>query len=323
MGASAGFRWAFISAGLIFLTACGGGSVSPGGSPALRQAMHGASSDLRHPSDQDLLYVPDDNLIDVFSYPQGDLVQSFYGYGSGYADAACVDSGGNVYITFSYGSIVEYPHGGSDPIGSSYTGGAAEGCTVDPMTGNVAVANPSGSSPTFGHGFVWVWNKPTGGYHYYSSRNFKEPIWCGYDNSGNLFIEGYSWHAGKRNLRLFELPRGGASLKNVAISVTGGATGVQYDGKYLTIGAGNNIYQLRIKGSKAKVVGTTTLTGWSARSYFVVVKGRRQGRQAVSTTGSEIGLFNYPAGGDATKTITVNDAFSAVVSLARNSEHRN
>ena len=83
----------------------------------------------------------------------------------------------------------------------------------------------------------------------------------------------------KNHLRLFELPRGGASLKNIAISVTGGATGVQYDGKYLTIGASDNIYQLRIKGSKAKVVGTTTLTGWSAKSYFIVVKGRRQGRQ--------------------------------------------
>ena len=244
------------------------------------------------------------------SYPQGDLVQSFYGYGSGYADAACVDSGGNVYITFSYGSIVEYPHGGSDPIGSSYTGGAAEGCTVDPMTGNVAVANPSGSSPTFGHGFVWVWNKPTGGYHYYSSRNFKEPIWCGYDNSGNLFIEGYSWHAGKRNLRLFELPRGGASLKNVAISVTGGATGVQYDGKCLRSERAITSISCGSKAPKPRSLEQPRLTGWSARSYFVVVKGRRQGRQAVSTTGSEIGLFDYPAGGDATKTITVNDAFS-------------
>jgi hypothetical protein len=279
--------------------------------------MHGASSNLRHPSGQDLLYVPDDDLVDVYTYPQGDLLQSFYGYGSGYSDAACVDSAGNVYVTFSYGSIVEYPHGGSDPIDSSYTGGAAQGCTVDPTTGSVAVANPSGSSPTFGHGFIWVWNKAGSGYHYYFSRNFKEPIWCGYDNSGNLFIEGYSWHAGKRNLKLFELARGAASLKEIAISATGPATGVQYDGKYLTIGAGDNIYQLRVKGSKAKVVGTTTLSGWTARSYFVVVKRTRQGRQVVPTAGAEIGLFNYPAGRDATKTITVNDAYSAVVSLAQ------
>jgi len=70
VGASAGFRWSLISAALIFLAACGGGSISPGGSPTLRQAMDGASSNLRHPSDQDLLYVPDDNLIDVFSYPK-------------------------------------------------------------------------------------------------------------------------------------------------------------------------------------------------------------------------------------------------------------
>ena len=98
---------------------------------------------------------------------------------------------------------------------------------------------------------------------------------------------------------------------------------MQYDGKYLTIGASDNIYQLRIKGFKAKVVGTTTLTGWSAKSYFIVVKGRRQGRQTVSTTGAQVGVFNYPVGGDPTETITVNDAFSAVVSLAPNSEHRN
>ena len=317
MGASTAFRWALIGAGL-FLAACGGGgSVSPVGSPALRQATHGASSNLRNPSDQDLLYVPDDDLVYVYAYPQGDLLQSFYGYGSGYTNAACVDPTGNVYITFNYGSIAEYPHGGSDPIGSSYTGGDAEGCTVDPTTGNVAVANPSGSSPTFGHGFVWVWNKAAGGYHFYSSRNFKEPIGCGYDSSGNLFIEGYSWHSSKKNLRLFELPRGAASLKRIAISVTGGATGVQYDGKYLTIGAGDSIYQLRIKGSKADVVGTTTLSGWSARSYFVVVKGHGQGRQVVSTSGSAVGLFDYPAGGDPTKTITVNETYSAVVSLAQ------
>ncbi len=303
---------------IVFLSGCGGGSLSPVGSSAFHEAVHGASPELH--AKQDLLYVTDDSSIDVYTYPRGEPVRSFYGAGSGYANGACVDSTGNVYVNFSYGATVEYPHGSAKPIKSWNVYSSPVGCAVDPTTGNLAVANPIASSPYGGHGFIWVWDKATGETQYYTARNFNSPVWCGYDNAGNLFIEGYARHEGKTHLALFELPRSGASLKQIATSVTGGASGVQYDGTYLTIGADNKIYRLRIKGSKADVIGTTRLSWsghqWNAHNYFVVTKGTRQGRRVVSTIGL-VGFFKYPAGGEKTKLIRPNNAYSAVVSFAQ------
>ncbi len=268
----------------------------------------------------DLLYVTDSgyDLIDVYTYPRGNLVGSFHGYGSGYPVSLCVDSSGNVYVTFNYGAIVEYAHGGTEPINSWNNFSSPVGCSVDPTTGNLAVANFE-NNLSGGKGYVWIWDKATGKGQGYSYRHFSAPYWCGYDDAGNLFIEGYFRRHGRGHLGLVELPSGDTSLKNILISVDGNASGVQYDGEYVTIGSGDNIYQLRISRSRAKVVGTTTLATSSGNpwNYFVVSRGNIQGSRVVATFGSLAGYFNYPGGGGATKIFQLGQPTSAAVSFAK------
>lgn len=303
---------------VIFLAGCSGVSLTPNRSIPSDIAFDRVSPALH--AKQDLLYVTDDKSIDVYTYPRAGFVRSFTGTGSGNANGACVDSAGNVYVNYSNGPTVEYPHGDSKPVKSWNLHSSPVGCAVDPMTGNLAVANPVASSPYGGHGFIWVWNKATGKVHSYTSRKFRSPIWCGYNTVGDLFIEGYARDGGKTLLTLFELPRGAASLKRIAIGVTGGASGVQYDGRYLTIGADDKIYQLRVTDSKAKIVATTTLSWsghqWNAQNYFVVTRGKSEGRRVVSTIGL-VGFFKYPAGGEKTKLIRPHNAYAAVVSFAQ------
>ena len=92
----------------------------------------------------DLLYVSNDDELLVFSYPKGKLVGEIT-VPSGDFAGLCSDSAGDVFVT-SVGShsasyILEYAHGGTEPITTLSDPAWANGCAVDPTTGNVAVTN--------------------------------------------------------------------------------------------------------------------------------------------------------------------------------------
>ena len=55
----------------------------------------------------------------------------------------CTDKSGNVFITqFEASEVTEYAHGGTNPTKTLDTPGVNPvGCSVDPKTGNLAVAN--------------------------------------------------------------------------------------------------------------------------------------------------------------------------------------
>ncbi|HEU5479584.1 MAG TPA: hypothetical protein VFU90_07100, partial [Candidatus Tumulicola sp.] len=158
----------------------------------------------------DLLYVSDTDTSEVyvFSYPQGKPKGAL----TGFTDPAgvCVDAHGNVFVTNTGGfNVLEYAHGGTTPIATLKDAGYFPvGCSVDPKTGNLAVTNFATSSSTQGNVVIYKGAKgrPTG---FYTNPNMSEMLLCGYDASGNLFVDGTTASSAAK---FAELPSGKTKL---------------------------------------------------------------------------------------------------------------
>ncbi|MBV9717808.1 MAG: hypothetical protein JOZ77_00695 [Candidatus Eremiobacteraeota bacterium] len=254
----------------------------------------------------------------VLSYPKGKLVGTIEGY-HGVFSAACSDAIGNVFIS-NNAAVVEFAHAGTTPIATfSLPGDNAEGCSVDRTTGSLAVV--------FGITEVAIFTPSSGAPAIYNST--LEANYCGYDDAGNLFVDGSNGQAPG----LAELPKGGQTFLKLSISQSVGVAGqVQWDGSHITYESGgrsnnNKISQLQISGSMATVVGTTSLQGirrnalqsWIYEGTVVVPYGNH------GPYAKNVGIWQYPNGGRPTRRITKFGNFSkktigffgATVSVAR------
>ena len=292
---SSGFgRYALTScAAAAMLAACGGSSQSaatiPQGSSTVGQAnQHGKSGS------GDLIYAAAIGKSYVLTYPQGKLVGTI----NVGAPDACSDDAGNVFLAGD--QIEEFAHGGTSPIATFSTPGSPFGCAVDPTSGNLAVvfARTSGND-------VAVFPNASGSPTLYEST--LTAFWCGYDNQGNLFVDG----EGQSGASLVELAKNAKSFETLSIAphIEGVFLRVQWDGSYLTVEAQSNykrgthhavsVNRLSISGSAATVVGTTqikTIRKTAALSWIdgdrVLVPYGNAGRY-----NPNIGYWKYTAGG--------------------------
>jgi hypothetical protein len=103
---------------------------------------------------------------------------------------------------------------------------------------------------------------------------------------------------------------GGAGFRQLSVpGAVGGPGQLQWDGTYLTwssfSGEPTTVSRLAISGSQATIVGTTTLLGmrsyawqsWIYRSHIIAPYSQR------GSKGKDIGIWEYPKGGRATKRI--------------------
>ncbi len=283
----------------IVFEGCGGPQGAIGNPSALSQAAPPpAAMPAGHGG---LLYVSDTETSDVyvFSYPKGKLVQTL----TGFTDPAgeCVDKSGDVFITNTGGSnILEYAHGGSAAIATlNDPGYFPTGCSVDPLTGNLAVTNFSTSRSGPGNVVIYrnAKGKPTGNY---MDSAINSMLLCSYDNAGNLFLDGLTQASA---FRFAELRKGATSLVNVKLNQSiQNAGGVEWDGTNVAVGdqATNVIYQFAISGEKGKKVGSTLLSGAAEVFQFWIDGSKIIGPNAY---GADVGIWHYPAGGSAIRTI--------------------
>ncbi len=255
---------------------------------------------------QALLYVSDlaTDDVDVFSYPRGKLVGTLTGFD--YPAGECVDRLGDVFIaqkqTFypsQTPSIFEFAHGGTSPI--AVLSDPAEqpvGCSVDPATGNLAVANLDSTS--YGQGSVSIFVKAKGSPQTFFDPELRYVKFCGYDDKGNLFVDGFD---SKNAFQFAELPRGSNTYRNIRLDKKIGYAGaVQWDGKYVAVGDQdvNAIYRFKIPGSKGTLIGTTMLGGAQDVIQFWI-----QGSRVIGADYSahQTEIYGYPAGGAPAKII--------------------
>ncbi len=301
-----------VCAAAAFLAGCGGSQPpigAPGAMPQTStiatQAERAGSWTLPETRNEDLLYVSGESSVSLYSYPKGKMVGKLKDF---YLAAAvqCVDSAGDVYISnFGRSQVYKYAHGSTHRKRAFFVPSALD-CSIDPTTGNLAVASWSGAG-------VWIFKNAGGRPIKYKDSNFFGYYGCGYDSKGNLFVDGIS-QVGSGNVVFAELPKGGSELETVNLNQSlGWPGGVKWDGKYIAVGDGATpvIYQFAVKGRKGTKVGTTPLgsgarwvhqfwlqgqTALAATSCYPHCIGAR-GNQAIQ-------YFNYPAGGTATQMIT-------------------
>jgi hypothetical protein len=314
-----------IGAAFVLLTGCGGSQTWTAG--ALPQsavsAVHGvqrASWMKRGRSNSDLLYVTHEYAMDisVYTYPDAQLVGTLSN--SEYANGDCADSKGNVFIVnFSTpsgqaGEVVEYAHGGTQPIQTfSYPNAWLNSCAVDPTTGNLAVID---YHQTKGNGGVLIYSGATGTPTKYTNSKMVWYGYCAYDAGGNLYIDGENASTG--NYQLAKLPKGKKRFTLISLSKRVESElfaigGVQWDGTDIVIGNGRtgsrhvqfSVYRVHVNGSVGQVVGETQLKGaHTVRDFQFSI----QGNTIISPFGSHpgddharagsalLGLWTYPQG---------------------------
>jgi hypothetical protein len=218
----------------------------------------------------------------------------------------CVNSAGDVFIA-NQDTIVEYKHGGKKPIGTlTFPGYNSIGCASDPTTGNLAATWSTNSS-----GYVAIYQDASGTPTLYSNGDMR-PYYCGYDNKGNLFVDGTPGEAS--GFVFAELPKGGSDLMNVTLNqeISFGYS-VQWDGKYIAVEdpTTSKIYRFAISGCTGTLKGTTSLGGLTIGPQLAWITGDRvlvayEVNVSYKPLG-EVLYYRYPKGGSAIKTISDGD----------------
>lgn len=306
---------------LALLVACGG----------LRQAQDDMPPSTRVPGTMNLLgakgrdllyvsvgYLPDRGVY-VYAYPSLKPLGSLGGVSTPLGE--CVDAAGDVFIVDGYNyDVLEYAHGGTSSIATIYAPNLIpNGCSVDPTSGKLAV---SGVGPTTKHvtGIVYVyaherrrgWRLPK----IYGISTMNGGYFCGYDNTGNLYVDGISI---SREFGIVELPKGGDALTSVTLNQAIKQPGqVQWDGHDLAVGdAGVSpsvIYRFAVSGSSGTEVGSAILKGSVSVGPFWIQRNKVIGLDGASRTTHGVGLWPYPLGGDRNRSIKLSQPSGAVVS---------
>jgi streptogramin lyase len=279
----------------VMLTACGGSQpINPSASSMLRHFAMTRSYGASEPSHSNpsaswmsssakaagkLLYVSDGatNDVYVYDYPKGTAVGELTGFD--YPDGQCVDAKGDVYITnFEGRNVVEYAHGGSEPIRTLATNGYAIGCSVSP-NGDLAVTNFSTKK---GPGNVSIFKSGSGEPKVYSDPSDCYYLWpAGYDDAGNLFGEGEYTSIG-----VCWLPAGGASMSPIGFGHEIYFPGsVMWSGKSLAFADQNygdsyqtGLYVATLSGSSLSIIGSVAFSDTCNEDYLDVAQPFLVGR---------------------------------------------
>ncbi|MGC1380225.1 MAG: hypothetical protein WA814_04295 [Candidatus Baltobacteraceae bacterium] len=248
----------------------------------------------------DLLYVSDTGTGDlyVYTYPQGKLQQTIRGLTP---EGLCVDGAGDVFVANLLGhDLLEYAHGGTKPIATLRDGSNfPNACAVDAKTGNLAAVNVSSPEISI---FVSAKGQPV--VHRDRKMQF---AYCGYDDKGNLYADG--WGA-RGTFALAELSYGARHFKSIDLDQKlHWPGGVFWDGTSLDVsdqginGHETVIYEFSISGDRATKVGETKLSTSLDVSQFWIDGGRAAGPDGGRESGNTVKFWSYPGGGSPERTL--------------------
>jgi hypothetical protein len=164
-----------------------------------------------------------------------------------------------------------------------------------------------------GPGNVAIYKGAMGSPTYYTDSDISQMFLCGYDNKNNLFVDGVTSSSA---FAFAELPSGSASFANITLNqfINEPGGGVQWDGKHMAVGDStvDTIYQFTISGTNGTEVSSTPLNDAFSVGQFWI-----QGPNVIGPYIPDVGIWSYPTGGSATKTIhggSFNEPFGSTIS---------
>jgi hypothetical protein len=291
-----------ISVVAVLLAGCGGSQPPVGAPGAISQSQ---SLVLPAAHGRDLLYVSTDATTNIYTYPRGKLVSDL----GGSTGVVCSNAAGHVFLSqVNVDVIDEFQHGRSTPISElSVPLGNPGSCSTDRASGNLALVSQGGAA-IYRPGKRHRWHLPK---LYMLGQNLFS---CGYDASGDLFIDGKT----KTNGIIFaELPKGGSKFKNITLDHKLTIPGtVQWDGQDLAVGDQENtlIHRFSIQGSKGTQIGSVMLSGPSYVAQFWVQDSLVIG---ADTFNSQVEFWKYPDGGSEIMSLKVSSPLGTTVSAVR------
>lgn len=233
------------------LAGCQAGTGAPAASvPALSRGRPASSS-------QSLLWT-----IDVYVYAytlSGQQAEELTGFAE--PVGLCSDPSGDIYVVDANKQLVYvYAPGQSLPFYIyDDLGQSPSSCAYDPTSGNLAVANAAN---------VTVFPPASGEPLVYTNATMTSYAFLGYDESGNLYVDGDGPHG---RLALAELTAGGKSLTRISISNlskgTHRAGGLVWDGQDVVVADSYStvIYRIAVSGHSGDILNTWHIWQWRRR----------------------------------------------------------
>jgi hypothetical protein len=298
------FSWCAYGAAFAALSLICAGCGYSGAPDANASGTHaGAEAPAPDVSHDELLYVTDahDDYVYMISLPSGKLVGKLTGFNQPAGD--CVDAAGDVFIVDSHHSeIREYKHGAKSAFNvlndHPYV---PVGCSVDRMTGNLAVANCCGETQM---GSVALYTDARGKAKYYEDSSVEIYSYCAYDARGDLFVDGIS--RTKAQFILLEIPsrRDGFTTITLKPRIPGDVSPpLFWDGSDLAIASPHSgaIDRFEVTGNTASRVHVTKLGSANGiyGSFWITADGATRTLYApiVENSVASVGVYRYPQGG--------------------------
>ena len=241
--------------------------------------------------------------VAVYTFPGGQPIGTWNA--AGYALGACSDEAGNVFITYilgSIGEILEFAHGGTTPVATlSDPTGSPVACSVDPLSGNLAVAD--------GVGALLIYRNASGSPTTYSYPGVSFDG-VTYDNKGNVFVDGLTGGQSPQFV-LAKLPKGGNSFENITVNEQVAGVGeLGWDRKYLTIGQSawyknemNLIDRFEIRGTSGRFESATQprrirggVDQYSIVHEQIIIAYSWKPCSAICNDVGTVGIWHYPSG---------------------------
>jgi len=242
-----------------------------------------------------LLYVAFDETVYVFKYPTLKQVETFkppswlgFNGASNPNDGdMCFDNYSTVYL-FAHGATKPYASVGAPSETESFD------CALDPVTKNLAVTySKSGAGNTW----VDVYSNPSGSPTKYSSSAMNYIEYAAYDADGDLFVDGQA----VAGYGLLELPKGGSAFITLSTGSFAPSGPLAWDGQYMTITEGRNIYRFQTSGSSITIVGETATKDSPGFTHFAIQGDQAVGKANEQGSGEKnsrwFGVWHYPQGG--------------------------
>ena len=211
------------------------------------------------------------SAVKTYDWPGLEHSQTLKGFTQ--ESGLCTEKKGDVFVAnTAVDDILEYPHGGTKPIATLHDlpNYYPDSCTVDPVSGDLAVTNLAIS----GSGNIVIFAHATGNPQPYTIPTIDSYYMCGYDDRGNLLVDGVETGCHGRP-EFAMLPHGAQHLQKLTLDPEpAGPGGIQWDRRHWAIGdTHSTIDRFDVTGSKGTKVGTHHTPG--EHHHFRVFRFRR------------------------------------------------